>query len=247
MNRDLTRRIRSVNGISSHKSVVRADIRHAAKLIMKLDEDKGLWKEDTLLGNKDETNGTTTLIVVPSRNPLLKNITDYLIEEASAEEEELLGTSVDIDNPVDPVVGTNGDEAGATTNGSNGTTVPEGSILERDEDLILVLDRLLFYLRIVHSTDYYSHSEYPSEDEMPNRIGLIHARGLISSARVAPTEISDYLKEMETKVQPLLAPSPVITPEEAKKLGLKQMDDAVEAFIKENTKELGEGNRCYRK
>lgn len=28
-----------------------------------------------------------------SRNPLLKNITDFLIEEASAEEEELLGLS----------------------------------------------------------------------------------------------------------------------------------------------------------
>jgi len=30
-----------------------------------------------------------------SKNPVLKNITDYLIEEASAEEEELLGQSAD--------------------------------------------------------------------------------------------------------------------------------------------------------
>ena len=30
-----------------------------------------------------------------SKNPVLKNITDYLIEEASAEEEELLGVSGD--------------------------------------------------------------------------------------------------------------------------------------------------------
>lgn len=30
-----------------------------------------------------------------SKNPVLKNITDYLIEEASAEEEELLGMSGD--------------------------------------------------------------------------------------------------------------------------------------------------------
>jgi len=30
-----------------------------------------------------------------SKNPVLKNITDYLIEEASAEEEELLGQSTD--------------------------------------------------------------------------------------------------------------------------------------------------------
>lgn len=30
---------------------------------------------------------------LPSQNPILKNITDYLIEEVSAEEEELLGSS----------------------------------------------------------------------------------------------------------------------------------------------------------
>jgi hypothetical protein len=32
-----------------------------------------------------------------------------------------------------------------------------------------VLDRMILYLRIVHSVDFYNHSEYPNEDEMPNR------------------------------------------------------------------------------
>ena len=36
------------------------------------------------------------MIDIPSRNPLLKNITDYLNEEASVEEEELLGGAVDL-------------------------------------------------------------------------------------------------------------------------------------------------------
>jgi hypothetical protein len=40
-------------------------------------------------------------------------------------------------------------------------------------------DRLILYLRIVHSVDYYSHSEYPNEDEMPNRCGIMHARASI--------------------------------------------------------------------
>ncbi|KAJ6223773.1 hypothetical protein RDWZM_002318 [Blomia tropicalis] len=238
VNRDLTRRIRSVNGISSHKSVVRADIRHAAKLIMKLDSEKGFWKEEQeeSLANSESKNGNS--IAVPSRNPLLKNITDYLIEEASAEEEELLGTAID----VDPIIEPKPDAAEGEANGNGSTTgLPEGSLLERDEELISVLDRLLFYLRIVHSTDYYSHAEYPSEDEMPNRIGLIHARGLISSSRVTANEITDYLKDMETKISPLLLVTPVVTPEEARKLGLKNIDDAIEQFIKENTKELGEG------
>lgn len=39
-----------------------------------------------------------------------------------------------------------------------------------------VLDRLVLYLRIVHSVDYYNHCEYPYEDEMPNRCGIMHAR-----------------------------------------------------------------------
>ncbi|MEQ2183383.1 hypothetical protein GOODEAATRI_032029, partial [Goodea atripinnis] len=40
-----------------------------------------------------------------------------------------------------------------------------------------VLDRLLLYLRLVHSVDYYNFCEYPAEDEMPHRCGLIHVRG----------------------------------------------------------------------
>ena len=47
-----------------------------------------------------------------------------------------------------------------------------------------VLDRLLFYLRIVHSVDYYNHCEYPNEDEMPNRCGIMHARGIPPSSKV---------------------------------------------------------------
>ena len=33
------------------------------------------------------------------------------------------------------------------------------------------------YLRIVHSIDYYNGSDYPHEDEMPNRCGILHVRG----------------------------------------------------------------------
>lgn len=218
---------------------MRADIRHAAKLIMKLDEQRNLWQydksEDATTGPSN--NGSSTLS--QPRNPLLKNITDYLIEEASAEEAELLGTSVE-----DPLVTADLDPSTNEENNENlesSKILGEGTILERDDDLIKVLDRLLFYLRIVHSVDYYNHCEYPNEDEMPNRIGLIHARGLISSARVTSIEIAEYIKEQENKIQPLLQASPIVTPEEAIKLGLKNIDDSVEAFIKENTKELGEG------
>lgn len=95
-----------------------------------------------------------------SNNPVLHNITDYLIEEASAEEEELLG--------LEP-----------TTDAQDAT-----AIVERDETLITVLDRIILYLRIVHSVDYYNHCDYPNEDEMPNRCGILHARGPPPTSKV---------------------------------------------------------------
>lgn len=51
-----------------------------------------------------------------------------------------------------------------------------------------VLDRLLLYLRLVHSIDYYNACEYPSEDEMPNRCGLVHVRGPVPPNRIAQGE-----------------------------------------------------------
>ncbi|KOB74137.1 putative arsenite-resistance protein [Operophtera brumata] len=78
-----------------------------------------------------------------SKNPVLHKITEHLIEEASTEEEELLGL-----------------EATADTAASE----------QPEPELMRVLDRLVLYLRVVHSVDYYNHCEYPYEDEMPNQV-----------------------------------------------------------------------------
>lgn len=43
---------------------------------------------------------------------------------------------------------------------------------------------MLLYLRIVHSVDFYNHSEYVNEDEMPNRCGIMHARCALPSTPV---------------------------------------------------------------
>ena len=80
----------------------------------------------------------------------------FQIEEASAEEEELLGR--------------NSGGGGDLEDGEEGE---EGTAIARDEELLRVLDRMIFYLRMVHSIDFYNHSEYPNEDEMPNRSGFI--------------------------------------------------------------------------
>jgi len=140
------------------KKVVRNDIKLAAKVITNLDTRWQLWMSSESNGNTEEVrqelksepasadNESLSSIGLASNNPILANITDYLIEEASAEEEELLGKNNDLED---------GEEG------------EDGNSVTRDEELLKVLDRLLFYLRIVHSVDYYNHSEYPNEDEMP--------------------------------------------------------------------------------
>lgn len=141
-----------------------------------------------------------------------------MIEEASAEEEELLGA-----------------DAGEIDDGENGPG------LEKDEELTKVLDRLLLYLRIVHSVDYYNHTDYPQEDEMPNRIGIMHARGSPPSSKVTMKEVNEYIKNFETKIQPYLEPLVPLTQEEISKLGKLDPEKEVEKFVEENTKEAGPG------
>ena len=237
VNKSIQLRIRPVNGITAYKDVVRADLKVAAKLVHKLDCERGLyvppqpeaptkeekkelikptneselkneitadvnvdekrdqteaeveWKQETEPKSdnsgetlsetnspakpKQEMPATVTVPVAPvvsdvtkSANPLLDHITDYLIEEVSAEEEELLA-------------GLAATNAGLTGNGTG--PGPDEAVLDRDEKLIKVLDKLILYLRIVHSIDFYAAVEYSNEDDMPSRISMMHARGVLQS------------------------------------------------------------------
>lgn len=183
-------------------------------MIQHLDSKWTLWDEDKQLDNKESYG-------VYSTNPVLKNITDFLIEEASAEEEELLGLSTGSDGELD-------DQREERNN-----------TIERDEDLIRVLDRLLFYLRFVHSVDYYNHAEYPYEDEMPNRLGIIHARGMPPTSKVNMSELQEYNRAFEQKISAFIEPIVRLTDDECKVLGMKDEDTEVEKFISSNTQELG--------
>merc|ERR1719402_861517 len=74
---------RPITGITIDRKIVRNDIKLAVKIIANLDGRWGLWTKSPAV--EGDTFGLN------SNNPLLANVTDYLIEEASAEEEELLG------------------------------------------------------------------------------------------------------------------------------------------------------------
>jgi len=101
------------------------------------------------------------------------------------------------------------------------------------------LDRLLFYLRFVHSLDYYNHAEYPYEDEMPNRLGIIHARGMPPATKVNVMELQEYNRNFESKISTFIQPVVTLTDNECKDFGMKDQDAEVEKFIVVNTKELG--------
>ncbi|XP_067828396.1 serrate RNA effector molecule homolog isoform X2 [Heptranchias perlo] len=212
VNRDLARRVRSINGITQHKQIVRNDIKLAAKLIHSLDDRSQLWSSETVNEDGRVEN-------LSSQNPILKNITDYLIEEVSAEEEELLGNATDAND--------DGPKEGN----------PEVNI-ERDEKLIKVLDKLLLYLRMVHSIDYYNTCEYPNEDEMPNRCGIVHVRGPLPPNRVSQHEVAEWQKMFEEKLTPLFSVRESLSEEEAAKMGKKDPEQEVEKFIVANTQEL---------
>uniref|UniRef100_H3BWP9 SERRATE/Ars2 C-terminal domain-containing protein n=1 Tax=Tetraodon nigroviridis TaxID=99883 RepID=H3BWP9_TETNG len=218
VNRDLCRRVRSVNGLTHHKPVVRNDIRLSARLIQSLDQRAELW------GWTGTAASTHTwpcpLWLQMETNPVLKNITDYLIEEVSAEEEELAGTS-----------GSNGDDAG---DGKDSSDVA----VETDDKLLKVLDRLLLYLRLVHSVDYYNFCEYPAEDEMPHRCGLIHVRGPLPLGKITPAEVSEHQKMCEERLAPLLNPADTLSHDDAAKLGRKVPEQEVEKFLSANSVEL---------
>ena len=46
VNRDLKQRVRPVNGIVTHKQIVKADIKHAARIIQSLDAKWKIWEEE---------------------------------------------------------------------------------------------------------------------------------------------------------------------------------------------------------
>jgi len=198
VNKDLSKRIREVPAFCNDIKIARNDVKLAAKIISNLDAKAGFY--------------------MTSANPILATVQDYLIEEVSAEEDELLGLN-------------NKQEKGSETE-------EKKEMIQENSNLLEVLDKLILYLRIVHSVDYYNCLQYPFEDEMPNRCGIFHVRSQIKENTVANSEIEDHNKNMEKKLKALLDIRSDLSDEEANKLGLKTEADEVEKFISSNCQEV---------
>ncbi|VDN31305.1 unnamed protein product [Gongylonema pulchrum] len=240
INRDIARRVRSVNGVTGHKQVAQNDLRQAAKLTAIYDKKNGLYQPE----NAEERQSNFELdIVAQSENPLLKNLTDFLIEEASAEEEELLGISngtfiLCFFRITSQVVF-------AECVAEEDQKVP----FQRDDQLMTRLDRIILYLRVVHSIDFYNHGEYPNEDVMPNRCGMMHVRGAPPPASqwgtddkgrilVAQKFVTDFMAGFNNRIETALINEKVFTETELENFGRKDPEKEVEAFITANCVEL---------
>lgn len=254
VNRELTNRIRpNVSLVSHHKSVIKNDIKLAMKVIQNMDRRWNIWREEgdeSLVEPEEEeldskpdekgdseSNETANLEksafseikstdpkYIPNKfqgtNPLFKNITDYLVDEIDAEEQELLG----------------GDSSN-TASKSNSSI----SEIEIDKEFNSVLDKLVLYLRVVHSFDFYNSTEYQQEDSMPNRCGIMFVRPSLnasSNMKITQDEVSNYNKQFETKMKPYVEYKEKLDKNTASKLGLKDRKEEVEKFIKTNTQEL---------
>ncbi|XP_064382724.1 serrate RNA effector molecule homolog [Halichondria panicea] len=150
----------------------------------------------------------------PQSNPILDFSDDLLEEEPVA-----MTTSAD-------------DEEGAISD-------PGNEVVEGTDEKVKLLDQLLWYLRIVHSLDYYGGTVLPPEDSMPHRCGLFTIRTQPPDT-LEHQEVSDYVEGMEEKVQPLVVKKGILSETEINKLGKKDPEAEEERFVELNTQKLAE-------
>lgn len=239
VNRDLAQRVRPLTPLTRHKPIMRHDLILAAQLVARLDSESHLWEatgteveKPTSLSISDKKSIPALLrLAIQSQNPLLKNLTDYLVDEGGSEEEALLAET-----------NQNGEDGNENT--ATNRSIPV--VLESDSNLARVLDHLILYLRVVHSVDFYAGTVYPMEDMMPHRCGILHARGdrglnpTVPGGRSAglvftQREVDDHLHNFELKLRVLIDVPKDLSEDEMKKLGMRDSEKVIEDFIEANT------------
>lgn len=102
-----------------------------------------------------------------------------------------------------------------------------------------LLERLLWYLRVVHSVDYYNGMTFPSEDKMPHRLGIFTVRpkaplsitaddcecgrvtGKRGFERGCDAVVSKYCEEIQSKIEPLMVEKQALSDADMEKYGQK--------------------------
>jgi hypothetical protein len=132
--------------------------------------------------------------------------------------------------------------------------------LEKDEIASRLLDKLILYLRIVHSIDYYNVTEYQQEDWMPNRCGILHARGsthtkssnqtnivsilngmninYFDPSAIKKVQLEEWQRLFEISIKSYVDYRERIDMEIARRLGLKDLNEEIEKFMNLNCQKV---------
>lgn len=148
--------------------------------------------------------------------PLLEEIKNHLIEETN-EEETVWGLNEQDDKEFE---------------------------FTQDPELMKALDKVILYLRVVHSYDYYSSTEHLREDDLPQKIGVMLIRPTPpSSYGDCPKELlREFIEAQKARVDSFLT-KPTISEIEQKQLGKKDVEEEVENFIFQNIHEKTKGEK----
>ena len=219
VNRELPRRIKPVTSRACYvKRGVINDIKLAKKLIEFYDNKADLWKSAVV----DEESGDDSPRQVV--NPVLLDVHSLLEDVGDGDD------TGEVDDKMED------EEEGAI--GRN----PADS-KEADMEMLNALDMMLWYLRIVHSVDFYGNSSVPTEDMMPHRCGIITVRNNRTTPVTLPhnnDEVDEYLVYMEKNLEILMKEPSFLSDEEISKLGKRDYDIELEKFVQKNTEKISE-------
>jgi len=226
INRELSKRVRFVPSLTRSLYAVQKDVKWLEILITELDKAAGLWlvENDSRQDSHDDDDESEDKPRADSADYTYNN---PMIEELRRYTEECLKT---------PTLDHEMDEQGETD---------EDEIHIVPDKKLKVLDKLIIYLRVVHMVDYYNGTEFPNEDEMPNKIGVFHIRGPLETAnsKTSLQDVHDWNDQLRSKIQTVIDEMRGVTipEEEAKEIGLKTEEESIEEFVKVNTEEQGPG------
>merc|ERR1719312_1003770 len=140
VNKDLSKRTRALEPMLSAGQVLEKDLKIALEVAKFQDARQGLWQVETTNRPQENTENSEN---VPPQEAGKED------EDTEKQPDKLPKTVMTTENPILM-------EAQKTDTNDN-------SQEQRQE----ALDRVLLYLRIVHSIDFYSQKDYRGEDDMP--------------------------------------------------------------------------------
>lgn len=248
---ELKDRIRNVPGLSNHGPIAFRDLKMAISCCEKKDAHMAKIDESAKVAHKESAADESGDVPeedepVPefwgeNSNPVLNAAKKFVEQHNEIYEEriaEMLKKPEDKKAKIAKIENQDGEIKTEVAEDEN-----DEDLIEIDciDDIFGVLDPLLAYLRIVHYIDFYNQSDYHSfEDEHPYRVGACHVRGGIPSRGVSAETARDFTLKFEEKITTnlLKCDGLQLDGEQSAELGLKSIDDEIEAFLAINTQQL---------